>query len=348
MKKQCLFLICILIWLWAAPVLAAGACTLDNAGATLEAPAGFNLVPYDAVAYDAQMAEYGLKSTVSAVQARQDKQDYVAVNEGQDVAVYVAAYLDASAQRIWSLTDLPDEQVREMISGMETGTIQADLYTNDYSFIRTYEQGTYGITSYMAVENGCQIMIYASGAGDASQAVAKEIADSMAVRGRANGQVVAGWVAAIAVSGLLIFLYGRQRKRPVSIPRSDLMGLRGRGWVVVLVVVALFINVVEMLFALFADYGSAGMDGAAVTVNIIGLALRVALLVFIFKKDKRFISFYIITVVFILCANAALQAYENMAFTAVDVAICVYLLYSKRIAVAFKFRHVIIEQINLT
>jgi hypothetical protein len=344
MKKGRFFLICILVSLWAAPALAAGGYTLDNAGATLEAPAGFDLVPYDAAGYGAQMAEYGLRGAVNAARARQDRQEYVAVTDGQNVAVYIAAYSDAGARRIWSLTDLPEERVREMISGMETGTIQADLYTNEYAFIWTYERGAYEITGYTAVENGCQIMIYASAPDGAARAVAKEIADSLTVRGRANGQVVAGWAAAAAVSGLLVFLYGARRKRPVSVPRSALIELRSAGRVVVAAAVALFINIVEMLFALFADYGSAGVDGAAVTVSVMGLALRAALLVLIFKKDKRVIPFYIITVIFILCANAALHAYGNMAFAAVDVAICVYLLYSRRIAVAFRFGNVTAAQ----
>lgn len=358
MKKICtLFVVVLLVFITASTVFAGEELIFGDAGVKMQIPGGFRAVEYNTETsgqFAEQLEEYELSDIVKSAHSLPlgyaftagfpDIDDYVVIDDGRAYVAYIAAYEDDISKGLWSFSELGRGVMAETLNSLQAGGATVDLYENDYAFVSIRESGkmtgNYQIASYEAVENGYNIIIVVSSLHGDPLAVGREIADSVVITPKVSGAYIAGWVFAIIVSAILAILFMRQKKKPAEIRRTEYEKLQGYGWVVILVTVCLFINVAVLIVNLVGDYSIYDSSTAAtiLAINISGLALRILLLLAIFKKSKFFVPLYVITMIFVFIGNAALKSYPGMAFSVIDVAVCIYLLYSKRIAVIFKLR----------
>lgn len=126
-----------------ATLAQAGAYTIENAGMTFTVPDGYNLQPYDAGEHDAVMRAYGLDAEVTGTTANYPRAaQYAGENMEEGMAVYVSSYSDGSSQNLWSLSDIPEEQL-EAAQSSTTG-YPYTFYTNPNGYQFMYVSVPYG------------------------------------------------------------------------------------------------------------------------------------------------------------------------------------------------------------
>lgn len=336
----------VLAVLTATPALAA-TYGIDNASVTFDLPDGYNPVPYDITKHDMMMSTYKLRveATDIAMNHRGAEQ-YVAQNEDDMTAVYVTSYGDGDTRRIWSLSDLPSEQLRGMFAGADAGALEISYHTSPggVAFVKMARQaGGCALTSYICIENGHLLAFHVSvreARAEEGDALAQSIADSVVVQATVPGQMVAAWIAAIAVSVFLVVLYLKTRSKPAVVTRAEFDRMHGHGWMVLLLMVFLGIGITVAL----ARAVAAASEPHAQIRNLIYLVVLAVLLYFLIRKDKKAIPLYIAIIAYNYCLGAATRSYEGMFLTVFDILFAVYLMRSKHVAVAFGSRPVEVQE----